>query len=144
MEKLMWFGAGVIIVIVFGNFVPQTEEPSVQQVTQQATKQPTKQEQQEVVEAEDDDSEAAIAKPWEEAVRSAIEAAEIAQTAQSTDEWTQVESLWTQASELMAQVPESHAEFATAQQKITEYSQNAQIAEQKKAALSSEEVVTVE
>lgn len=71
--------------------------------------------------------------PWGEAVRNAIQAAELAQSAHSTDQWAQVESLWNQASSLMSQVPNSHPEFATAQQKVGEYSQNAQIAQQHNA-----------
>ncbi|MEB3278093.1 MAG: hypothetical protein VKK42_04135 [Lyngbya sp.] len=74
------------------------------------------------------------ADPWAEAVRSAINAANLAQTAQSRTEWENVAGQWRQASELMGQVPESSPNYQTAQQKVTEYQANREIALQRAAS----------
>ncbi|MFZ1026626.1 MAG: hypothetical protein WAN66_10445 [Limnoraphis robusta] len=75
--------------------------------------------------------------PWAEAVRSAISAANLAQTAQSRTEWESVASQWGQAVELMKQVPESSPNYQTAQQKATEYERNRQVALQRAAGASN-------
>ncbi|WP_413161003.1 hypothetical protein ACL6C3_21060 [Capilliphycus salinus ALCB114379] len=79
-------------------------------------------------------AEQAPADPWAEAVRTAISAANLAQTAQSRTEWENVASQWRQASELMGQVPESSENYQTAQQKATEYQANREIALQRAAS----------
>lgn len=73
------------------------------------------------------------ADPWAEAVRTAINAANLAQTAQSRTEWENVADQWRQASELMGQVPESSPNYETAQQKVTEYQANREVALQRAA-----------
>ncbi|EAW38018.1 hypothetical protein [Lyngbya sp. PCC 8106] len=78
-------------------------------------------------------AETPAADPWTEAVRSAINAANLAQTAQSRTEWENVASQWRQAVELMGQVPESSPNYQTAQQKVTEYEANRQVALQRAA-----------
>lgn len=110
--------AGVLLIGALSTVGCGSEPTAQQEPTQQAPATP--------VDASTEEPD-----PWGEAVSNAMQAAELAQTAQSADEWEQVKTLWNQASTLMAQVPESHPEFATAQQKVNEYSQNAQVAEQR-------------
>lgn len=93
-------------------------EPSTPEETPQETPQET---------------EATPVDPWAEAVRTAIGAANLAQTAQSRTEWEQVANQWGQAAELMGQVPDSSPNYETAQQKVTEYEANRQVALQRAA-----------
>lgn len=75
--------------------------------------------------------------PWREGVNKAIEAAELAQNANSQSEWNQVQQLWQQAANAMAEVPEDHSKYETAQQKANEYQQNAEVASQRAAQAGS-------
>jgi hypothetical protein len=69
--------------------------------------------------------------PWREGVNAAINAANLAQTAQTQAEWNTVANEWGKAVELMQQVPESSENYSTAQQKVVEYGNNQQIALQR-------------
>jgi chemotaxis protein histidine kinase CheA len=75
--------------------------------------------------------------PWREGVNKAIEAAELAQNANSQSEWNQVQKLWQQAANAMAEVPQDHPKYETAQQKVNEYQQNAEVASQRAAQAGS-------
>jgi hypothetical protein len=75
--------------------------------------------------------------PWREGVNKATEAAELAQNANSQSEWNQVQQLWQQAANAMAEVPQDHPKYETAQQKVNEYQQNAEIASQRAAQAGS-------
>ncbi|MEH1809119.1 hypothetical protein [Nostoc sp.] len=59
-----------------------------------------------------------------EAVRKAINAANLTQSAKSPDEWKTVVSLWEAAIALMKTVPSSSSNYVVAQQKIKEYQIN--------------------
>ncbi|MGF1523423.1 MAG: TIGR02281 family clan AA aspartic protease [Leptolyngbyaceae cyanobacterium] len=68
---------------------------------------------------------------YSEGVSRAQSAVTIGQSAQSPDDWKLVESRWNQAALLMQRVPDSDPNHATAQQKVSEYQQNASQAAQK-------------
>ncbi|MBD2091586.1 hypothetical protein H6F67_17215 [Microcoleus sp. FACHB-1515] len=59
--------------------------------------------------------------PFRDAVNRATEAATQTQTAATADEWQQVVTLWEEAIVLMNQVPQNDANYATAQEKVSEY-----------------------
>jgi hypothetical protein len=61
---------------------------------------------------------------FREAVSKAINAANLTQSAKSSDEWKTVVSQWEAASALMKTVPSSSPNYAIAQQKIIEYQKN--------------------
>jgi hypothetical protein len=71
------------------------------------------------------------ADPWREAVNTAINAANLAQSAQTRAEWNTVANEWGRAAELMQQVPQESENYSTAQEKVVEYSNNQQIALQR-------------
>lgn len=75
--------------------------------------------------------------PWREGVNQAIEAAELAQNASTQSEWNQVQQRWQQAANAMAEVPQDHPKYETAQQKVNEYQQNAEVASQRAAQAGS-------
>lgn len=80
---------------------------------------------------------AAIAAPpqnyFQEAINRAQSAVSLGQSAQSPNDWQLIEGRWQQAVRLMQQVPEFDPNYATAQQKVTEYQQNAVQAAQRAA-----------
>ena len=59
--------------------------------------------------------------PFILAVNRAMNAAEMAQSAQSKIEWEAVASQWQDATELMKIVPPSHPKYKKARKKINEY-----------------------
>ncbi|MCW6038986.1 hypothetical protein K4A83_22425 [Spirulina subsalsa FACHB-351] len=59
--------------------------------------------------------------PFRDAVNKAMEAANAVQTAQTQAEWQQVAQTWQEAIALMQQVPADDPNYATAQEKVTEY-----------------------
>lgn len=63
-----------------------------------------------------------------EAVRKAMTAAKLAQTARTKAEWTTVAAEWQAASALMQKVPADNPNFAIAQNRAPQYTQNAAIA----------------
>lgn len=65
-----------------------------------------------------------------DAVNAAVEAAEVTQTAQTPEEWSQVMDLWDKSIELMKAVPEASENYQTAQQKAVEYQENLEYAKQ--------------
>jgi hypothetical protein len=75
--------------------------------------------------------------PWTQGVNTAIEAANLAQNAESQSDWNQVQQLWQQAANFMANVPQNHPQYETAQQKVSQYRQNAEIAGQRAAQAGS-------
>lgn len=66
---------------------------------------------------------------FQEAVRKAINAANLTQSAKSPDEWKTVVSQWEAAIALMKTVPSSSPNYVVAQQKIKEYQRNLNYAE---------------
>ncbi|MEL6385373.1 MAG: hypothetical protein AAFQ89_23495 [Cyanobacteria bacterium J06626_18] len=62
--------------------------------------------------------------PFTEAVRTATSAAELTQTAQTTEEWSTVGVQWDNAMQLMMKVPEDHEQYAIAQDRIPTYQAN--------------------
>lgn len=59
--------------------------------------------------------------PFRDAVNKAMEAANLAQTARTSEEWTKVANSWQQAINFMRAVPESSTNHKVAQQKVVEY-----------------------
>jgi len=62
--------------------------------------------------------------PFAEAVRLATGAANLAQTAQTTEEWGQVGVKWDEAAQFMLKVPENHEQYSIAQDRIPTYQKN--------------------
>lgn len=73
---------------------------------------------------------------FREAINTASTAAELAQIAQSKQEWTEVALLWNKALILMKDVPSSSSNYIVAQNRINTYRENREIAKTK-AAYSS-------
>jgi|GEM_PF-767827 len=59
--------------------------------------------------------------PFQQAVNQATEAANLTQTAQTSEQWEAVASLWLKAIENMEAVPESSPKYQIAQQKAAQY-----------------------
>lgn len=68
--------------------------------------------------------------PFKQAVNEAMVAAELTQTAQSSQEWFSVVSKWVKAANLMEEVPSSHPHYKIAQKKVVEYRSNWEYARQ--------------
>jgi hypothetical protein len=66
--------------------------------------------------------------PWRDAINAAMEAAVLAQTAQTAEEWGAVAETWDQSVQLLLLVPETDPNYLTAQGKIVEYTNNLDIA----------------
>ncbi len=62
--------------------------------------------------------------PFYAGVSSAMAAAELTQTAQSSADWTEVADNWERAIAMMASVPAEHPQFEVAQTKVSEYEKN--------------------
>jgi hypothetical protein len=69
--------------------------------------------------------------PLELAIEQASDAVALTQAAQSSDDWKLVASKWQQAINLLRTVPNTSPEYATAQQKRTEYEANMATAREK-------------
>ncbi|NEQ46523.1 MAG: hypothetical protein F6K00_24465 [Leptolyngbya sp. SIOISBB] len=67
--------------------------------------------------------------PFNQGSRQAMSAAELTQTAEFREEWSQVAILWQQALSQMESVPVSHPNYEVAQQKQVEYARNLQYAQ---------------
>ena len=67
--------------------------------------------------------------PFSQGSRQAMSAAELTQTAEYREEWSQVAILWQQALSQMESVPVSHPSYELAQQKQLEYARNLQYAQ---------------
>ncbi len=67
---------------------------------------------------------------FREAINRAGQAANLTQTAQTPQDWQQVEALWTQSIELLLQVQPDHPNAETARQKVQEYQVNLNYARQ--------------
>jgi hypothetical protein len=63
-----------------------------------------------------------------EAVRLAEQTSQSSQTAQSSAEWLGLAAQWQKASDLMGQVPATDNRYRTAQDRVTTYQQNREIA----------------
>ncbi|RZM78001.1 hypothetical protein [Leptolyngbya iicbica] len=70
-----------------------------------------------------------IEDPFAQGSRQAMSAAELTQSAQYREEWSQVAILWQQALTKMESVPMSHPSYEIAQQKQVEYARNLQYAQ---------------
>lgn len=68
------------------------------------------------------------ATPWRDAINAAMEAAQLAQTAQTAEEWGTVAETWDQSIQLLLLVPEGDPNYALAQDKVVEYTTNLDIA----------------
>jgi len=68
--------------------------------------------------------------PFRDGVNAAMSAAEAVQTAQTPEQWQAVAQQWQQAIALMQAVPQGDPNYATAQQKVTEYQGYLQYAQQ--------------
>ena len=64
------------------------------------------------------------ANPWRDAVNRAMAAAEAAQTAQTSDDWSAVATTWDEAIALLLSIPEADPNYARAQEKVVEYTRN--------------------
>jgi ribosomal protein S27E len=71
---------------------------------------------------------------WREAVNSAMRAANLAQTAETQQQWNRVVLQWQEAINLMKAVPASDPNYTTAQQKVIEYQNYLNIAQQRAAS----------
>lgn len=71
--------------------------------------------------------------PWREGINAAMNAATLAQSAQSQAEWNAVASEWQKASELMSQVPQNSENYQAAQERVRQYAENQRIAQQRAA-----------
>lgn len=69
-------------------------------------------------------AEAAVSEFYAQGINRASSAYNFSQTARSPDEWRLVASRWQQAIDLLELVPEGDPNYATAQQKISEYQRN--------------------
>jgi hypothetical protein len=69
--------------------------------------------------------------PFPEAVRKASSAAQLTQTASTSEEWGQVATDWQSAIELMQAVPESSPNYSVAQQRVPVYQKNLQYAQKR-------------
>lgn len=67
--------------------------------------------------------------PFNQGSRQAMSAAELTQTAEFREEWSQVAILWQQAISHMQAVPTAHPNYEVAQQKLSEYARNLQYAQ---------------
>jgi hypothetical protein len=67
--------------------------------------------------------------PFPEAVRKAISAAQLTQTASTPEEWDQVAADWQSAIDLMQSVPDSNPKYSVAQQRVPVYQKNLQYAQ---------------
>ncbi|NJR67611.1 MAG: hypothetical protein HC771_02310 [Synechococcales cyanobacterium CRU_2_2] len=76
------------------------------------------------------DTTATSADPFREAVNAATQAANLAQTADSPEAWSQVADLWDSAVKNMQAVPSDHPRYDVAQQKIPEYQRYLDYAQQ--------------
>jgi hypothetical protein len=70
----------------------------------------------------------ASANPWRDAVNVAMEAAQLAQTAQTAQEWGNVAETWDRSIQLLLMVPAEDPNYALAQEKVVEYTNNLDIA----------------
>jgi hypothetical protein len=70
------------------------------------------------------------ANSFRDAVNQAMEAAKLAQTAKTSEEWTKVAASWQQSINLMKAVPEASPNYETAQKKAVEYQTNLEYAHQ--------------
>ncbi|MBE9127528.1 MULTISPECIES: hypothetical protein [unclassified Coleofasciculus] len=59
-----------------------------------------------------------------EAVNQAMKAAQLTQTANTSEQWTAVSTAWQEAINLMQAVPADSSNYAVAQQKVQEYQKN--------------------
>ncbi|EKD06703.1 putative serine/threonine protein kinase [Arthrospira platensis C1] len=75
--------------------------------------------------------------PWREGINAAMNAATLAQTAQSQAEWNAVASEWQKASELMNQVAESNPNYQAAVERTQQYANNQRIARQRSTEFNS-------
>lgn len=69
--------------------------------------------------------------PFGDAVTRATEAANLSQTATTIEQWQQIAQLWQDAATLMGLVPSDNPNFATAQDRVTVYLGNRNVALQK-------------
>lgn len=76
--------------------------------------------------------------PFSEAINQAMNAAILAQSAQSDRQWNAVSLGWIQAIERMQAVPFNSPKKAFAQKKVTEYLKNLQVAQQKTSTTRSQ------
>lgn len=67
--------------------------------------------------------------PFSQGSRQAMSAAELTQTAEFKEDWSQVAILWQQAISHMEAVPVAHPNYDVAQQKLSEYARNLQYAQ---------------
>lgn len=66
---------------------------------------------------------------FRDAVNKATTAAELAQTAQTSEEWSNVAKTWQESIDLMASVPQSDSNHEIAQQKFQDYQKNQEYAQ---------------
>ncbi|MBD2233436.1 hypothetical protein [Phormidium tenue] len=71
-----------------------------------------------------------VSDPFGDAVRSATQAANLAQTAKASEEWSDVAKFWSEAIRYMQEVPANNTNYAVAQTKANEYQANFSYAQQ--------------
>lgn len=72
--------------------------------------------------------------PFREGINSATKAAELAQTSNTEQQWTQVALQWHKALTKMKEVPPSHPQYTAAQERVNTYRNNREIAKQRAAS----------
>ncbi|MGG6297761.1 hypothetical protein ACQ4M4_25495 [Leptolyngbya sp. AN02str] len=80
--------------------------------------------------------------PFPEAIKAAMNAANLTQTASFTSEWRQIVEQWEAAIQHLANVPKSSPNYETAQAKIAEYSKNQTYAQERIKALTASSTTT--
>lgn len=109
--------AGLILFVTGCSSEVQPDEP---QVNQSTVTNPTAQ-----------------SEPFRDAVNKAMEAAKLAQTAKTSEEWSEVANSWQQSINLMKAVQSSSPNHKTAQQKAVQYRTNLEYAQRNARTASS-------
>lgn len=69
--------------------------------------------------------------PFYDAVKTAMSASQEGQSAKTSQDWLNLAKKWQKASELMKQVPKDHPKYSIAVDRVTQYAQKSQEAQQK-------------
>ncbi|MEQ9356323.1 TPM domain-containing protein [Coleofasciculus chthonoplastes] len=106
-------GTQALVVQLGGEVNPIPANPKKQPITPESTELPKSQ-----------------VNTFQQALDSGMSAATLAQSAQYQEDWNLVASLWQRAIDLLKSVPDDSANAEKAQEKITEYQRNLEIAQQ--------------
>ena len=117
---LLTLAAAFAVWLVWDTFVSTTSVPKEQQEAMDRLNESTAKLREVTAEVE--------AKAWGEGVAYATTAAKLTQTAKTPAEWKAVEGMWTKAAGRMYRVPKTDPNYATAQQRMVQYQENAEYA----------------